>query len=392
MQIVGGTYLETCREPADETLGGSGLRATAALRSVCPDLVLTSAVDVGHRQAAEVMTSGLDIAVEWAERSSPVAFDYWTPISAPTIRGPGATAPELKVDSPAALVFGMIEASASGSAERLVFDPQQPRDLGKPDIPVASGALALVANSAETRSMTGISDLREAAAALLKEAGAEVVVTKQAARGCLVTTSEGQDEVGPWPTETVWPIGSGDVFAAGFAWAWAEQRMDPVDAARIGSRLASRWCGDRNWQPRPEDFQLAEGEFSPVPGRVYLAAPFFSLAQRWLVELVREALIELGGEVFSPLHDVGLGTDEVAEADLAGLNECTAVLALLDGMDSGVLFESGWARRGEVPVVVYTEHGHSNELKMVRGTGAEMCGDLSTAIYRALWASMGLGQ
>lgn len=402
MQIAGGTYLETCREPGGsylktshepitETMAGSGLRAAAALQHICPGLTLKSAIDAESRDHAEAMAAGLGVAADWVERSERVAFDYWTPLSAPTLRGPNAKAPALSITGPAGLVFGMIEATAEAEVERLVFDPQQPQDLGWPDLSgLEAEHLALVANSAETQSMTGETDLATAARRLLQMTPAEVVVTKRAARGCLVTTADDQEEVGVWPTSRVWPIGSGDVFAAGFAWAWAQEHMDPTQAARVGSHLASLWCGEQRWQPTPEDFAVPAGEFLPQDGQVYLAGPFFSLSQRWLVELVRESLLGLGGAVFSPLHDVGYGADEVANRDLDGLNSCTAMLALLDEIDAGVLFESGWARRSELPVIVYTERTDDDQLKMVRGSGAEIYDDLPSAVYRALWASMGL--
>jgi hypothetical protein len=390
MQIAGGTYLETCREPPDETLAGSGLRAAAVLQQMCPDLVLKSAIDAELREQAEATAAGLGVEVAWVERSEPVAFDYWTPLSAPFLRGPNAKASDLHISGGSGLVFGMIESATNVEVERLVFDPQQPKDLGQPDFSVLHAQhLALVANEAETQSMTREVDVATAARMLLETTPAEVVVTKRAARGSLVTTVDGQEEVGLWPTPRVWPIGSGDVFAAGFAWGWAQERLDPVEAARVGSHLASLWCGHRRWQPMAEDFRVPDGEFLPVEGKVYLAGPFFTVSQRWLVELARESLRGLGGAVFSPLHDVGRGADEVAEKDLAGLDECTAMLALLDDVDSGVLFESGWARRGDIPVIVYTEHPDSDELKMVRGSGAQVCDDLSSAVYRALWASMG---
>lgn len=391
MQIVGGAYLETCREPSEETVAGSGIRAAVALNRVCPDLILKSAIDHTLHEHAEAITAGASVNVEWVERSEPVAFHYWTPLSAPTVRGPNATAPQIQISGEAALVFGMIETEASAEVKHLVFDPQQPRDLGPPDLSrLRADHLAIVANAAETRAMTGEDDPAVGARRLLESTAAEVVVTKRAARGCLITTADGQEEVGVWPTSKVWPIGSGDVFAAGFAWAWAHEGRDPAHAARVGSHLASLWCGERRWQPAPEDFEVPAGEFLPGAGKVYLAGPFFTLSQRWLVELARESLLGLGGAVFSPLHQVGRGADEVAEKDLAGLRECTAVLALLDEVDPGAMFESGWARRGEIPVVVYSEQTGDDRLKMVRGTGAEVCGDLSSAVYRALWASMGL--
>lgn len=390
MQVAGGTYLETSRDPATVNLAGSGLRAAGALGIVCPGVVLKTAIDAAGRDEAEVLAGGLQVTLEHVERSEPVAFDYWTPLNAPTIRGPNATAPDLHVTGDAALIFGMVESNVTADVGRLVYDPQQPKDLGAPDLSGLRAAhLALVANAVETASMTGVGDLAEAARQLLDRTGAEVVVTKRAARGSIVTTADGQEEVGLWPTETVWPIGSGDVFAAGFAWAWAQEDMAPVQAARVGSHLASRWCGEQRRQMTASDFQVPDGEFLPQEGRVYLAAPFFTLSQRWLVELVRDSLLGLSGNVFSPLHDVGRGDDEVAVKDLDGLDACSAVLALLDEVDAGVLFETGWARRGGIPVIVYTEHTDDDRLKMVRGSNAEICNDLSSAVYRALWASMG---
>lgn len=391
MQIAGGTYLETCREPRTEMMGGSGLRAAAALQHVCSELTLSSAIDTELRDQAEAMAAGLGVKVNWVERSEPVAFDYWTPLSAPTLRGPNARASSIHIADEAGLVFGMIEAAIEADVEQLVFDPQQPKDLGQPDLSrMKAKRLAVVANSAETKSMTGQADLVAAAKRLLEVTSAEVVVTKRAARGSLVTTADTQEEVGLWPTSQVWPIGSGDVFAAGFSWAWAQEQMNPVEAARVGSHLASLWCGQQRWQPTSEDFNIPAGEFKPKDGQVYLAGPFFTLSQRWIIELARESLLGLGGSVFSPLHDVGLGADEVAEKDLAGLESCTAVLALLDEVDAGVMFESGWARHSEIPVIVYTEHTQDDQLKMLRGSGAEIYDDLSSAVYRALWASMGL--
>lgn len=391
MQIAGGTYLETCREPMSVSLAGSGLRAAAALQLACPDLQLHSAIDDGSHRLAEATAAGLSVEVAWERRTEPVAFDYWTPLSAPTVRGPNAKAPPLKISGTSGLVFGTLETSSEADVEWLVFDPQQPKDLGAPDLSgLKADHLAIVANEIETKSMTGESDLHQAARRLLEISDAEVVVTKRAARGSLVTTEGEQQAVGVWPTRTVWPIGSGDVFAAGFAWAWAERKMNPVESARVGSHLASLWCGQKQWQHSVEELENVSGEFMPNDGCVYLAAPFFSLSQRWLVELARESLLALGGAVFSPLHDVGLGADEVAEKDLAGLDSCTAVLALLDDVDAGVLFESGWARRDKVPVVVYTEHDEDDRLKMVRGSGACVTRDLSSAIYQSLWAGMGL--
>lgn len=395
MIVSGGTYVESCQEArpigSTRTLMGSGPRAASVLRAVASDLGLQTAIDDVHGDEASAVAAGLKLNVSWRERSEPVGFHYWTPLSAPSVTGPRAKATDAAVEGETALAFGMIECETTADTTSLVYDPQQPRDLGPLEglERLKARRLAIVANTAETKAMSGEDDLGAGARKLLDTTPADVVVTKQAARGSLVTTTAGQEHVGPWPTSVVWPIGSGDVFAAGFAWAWGEAGAEPVEAARVGSYAASRWCSRRTLDFTPADFQPGGGEFAPRDGRVYLAAPFFSLGQRWLVELVHQSLVGLGGDVFSPLHDVGVGNDEVAPVDLEGLQDCTAVLALLDEADPGAMFESGWARRGDTPLIVFSEHPDAEALKMIRGTGARVFGDLPTAVYQALWASMG---
>jgi hypothetical protein len=214
-------------------------------------------------------------------------------------------------------------------------------------------------------------------------------VTKAGARGALVTTDTMQQWVGPHPTRSVWPIGSGDVFAAGFAWAWGQEEADPLEAARAASMAAARWCTtERLNLPAAAFREPLSPELAVKDGRVYLAGPFFNVSERWLVALVQESLRSLGGSVFSPLHDVGPGHD-IAAQDLAGLADCTAVLALLDHSDGGTLFEVGWARRAGLPVVGLAEQLDDEAAKMLHGTEVSIFSDLSTAVYRALWASMG---
>ena len=396
MKVAGGAYLEVCREPgergASQTLLGSGMRAAAVLRRVVEDVTLYAAVDEVLRPDAETVATTLGLDVRWGERSEPVAFRYWTPLSAPSVDGPNATTSEpIELAGGTALVFGMLEGRPRADVDGLVFDPQQPRDLGALRLDgLRAERMAVVANTPETRAMAGESDVATAARRLRELSNADVVITKRAARGALVTTADAQELVGPWPTPHVWPIGSGDVFAAGFAWAWLEAGAHPVEAARVGSHAASRWCATRNLDLDSDDFQPGAGQLEPRDGQVYLAAPFFNLPQRWLVELVKDALEGLGGNVFSPFHELGVGEDDVAREDIEGLRHCTAVLALLDDSDAGSVFEAGWANRDGLPTVVYTEHPDREDLKMLRGTGAEVHTDLPTAVYRALWASMGL--
>jgi nucleoside 2-deoxyribosyltransferase len=94
-----------------------------------------------------------------------------------------------------------------------------------------------------------------------------------------------------------------------------------------------------------------------------------------------------GIEVISPLHDIGEGpTELVVPADLAALRRSTAVLALLDGEDSGTLFEVGFARALGKPVIGYAEHPDAEALKMVAGSGCQLFDDVASAIYSLVWS------
>ena len=119
-----------------------------------------------------------------------------------------------------------------------------------------------------------------------------------------------------------------------------------------------------------------------------MAGPFFSLGERWLVETARQGLLDLGAEVFSPLHDVGSGGDEVAKKDLAALRRCKSMLALLDHGDRGTVYEAGFARAQGLDVVGFANDPTANSLKMLRGTGVKVYSDLSTAVYNSVWAGM----
>lgn len=404
MIVVGGTYEERVTVPAHDDIAGSGLRAAAALRSQT-GVHLATALDAASAPAARSAFATLSIDAAVVERDEPVGFRYFTPVSSPSIDGPSARhSSVLAADDDVALVFGMVETGGREiRARRMVLDPQRPRDLAALNLHgITADELTVVANAREARALAPAADsLSAAAGQILANSGAAAVVVKDSACGCLVVTADGATvtRVGPYPTRSVWPLGSGDIFAAGYATAWANG-ADPVEAARVGSGSAAWWCGTRvnrvpaailAGTPANDALDTAAAELVPPDQQplLYLAAPFFSLAERWLVETCRNVLIGLGARVFSPLHDVGPGGDEVARRDLDGLDRSDAVLALLDGWDPGTLYEAGWAHHRGIPVVGFLQGPGHEGTKMLVGTGAELHQDLSSALYRSVWAGQG---
>jgi nucleoside 2-deoxyribosyltransferase len=137
---------------------------------------------------------------------------------------------------------------------------------------------------------------------------------------------------------------------------------------------------------------LASLALEPVratPGRVYLAGPFFTLPQRWLIEEARSHLLSMNLQVFSPFHDVGIGPAEVvAPADLEAFDSCDRMLAFADGGDAGTLFEIGYARARNVPVIVLAEAVPEEQMKMIVGSKCLVTNDFASAIYFTAWADV----
>ena len=90
--------------------------------------------------------------------------------------------------------------------------------------------------------------------------------------------------------------------------------------------------------------------------------------------------------VFSPYHDVGEGeAEDVVPKDIEALDVCDCVFAIVDGLDSGTLFEIGYAVAKGKKVVVYVENETEGTLKMLKGTGCEIESDFTTAVYKTIW-------
>jgi hypothetical protein len=291
----------------------------------------------------------------------------------------------------------MLEGEAEVHGSRVVYDPQsayQPSPFGRNGSTAES--LAILANLREASDLTGRQSLDEVGMALLEEEGAAVVVVKCGPIGARLFSSDGAHDIPAFRTERVFPIGSGDVFAAVFAHHWEESGENPVDAAMAASWATAYYCATRVL-PVPSDPEGLKGVGNALTPtreaearRVYLAGPFFTAAQRWLIEQARAGLKAQGLNVFSPFHDIGLGpAQEVAQEDLAALSDSDVVLAIVDGLDAGTLFEIGYARALGLPVVAFVENEPEEPLKMVVGGGCKVADDFVSAIYQAVWAAVG---
>jgi len=392
MHVVGGTYWEWCREENWNQLFGSGMRACAAIGD---GVKFSTCCSVAHKstleRAAEIYKFEL-ADIQKVEKTIGFFYPY---ALAPPIFDRIENLLSIKVKGEKVLRFGMVECNPVVDAEWVVYDPQSPNN---PEAFSNNGSnaqhLAIVCNRSEARLMTGCAELDESASKLIEKEGAEVVVIKCGGEGAYVFTSADDKELIPaYKTESVWPLGSGDVYSAIFAREWFAG-ADPRVAAASASKGAAFFCGTRQLPVAPEyKSWFASTAPSQITGlklkrqpRVYLAGPFFNMMQRWMIEESRSCLRSQGLDVFSPFHDVGIGpAEQVVPKDVEAIDNCDAMFAIVDHLDSGTLFEIGYATAKGIPVVGFAQDVTDERLKMLLGTGSDVFSDFCSAIYNTTW-------
>ena len=388
MIVAGGSYLEICLRPESRRLFGSGLRAACAVAPLSPGTEFHTYGFEGWVEDIRHSAAAFGCVAYVRSVKDAISFSYDHPLSRAS-RHPLAVARNapIRVQGRTVLRFGFVEGDAIVQGERVVYDPQS-NDPSEAFYSNGSQArsLALVLNEAEAEIVGGRIDVD----GLMKRHHADVVVVKRGPRGASVY-ERGKDpvDVPLYWSDTVFKIGSGDVFSAAFALHWGERELDAAAAADLASRSVAYFV-DGHTLPLIEGlYEDAEPVRAARTGPIYLAGPFFDLAQRWMIEESYRTLLDHGAEVFSPLHEVGTGlsAQAIATADIRGLRECSKVLALLDGADPGTLFEVGYARALDIPVVALAERLEEENLTMIAGSGCDVVKDFATAIYRVLSAS-----
>src|SRR5439155_7873504 len=116
-----------------------------------------------------------------------------------------------------------------------------------------------------------------------------------------------------YKTGFVWPIGSGDVFVSVFTFQWALNGKPAAEAADLASRAAAFYCDRRSLDFGGDAFKTFNPKpFRPKengkPAEVYLAGPFFSMSQNWLIEEAFRALEDRGLIIFQRLNHIERGS------------------------------------------------------------------------------------
>ncbi|MBD8204779.1 PfkB family carbohydrate kinase [Pseudomonas viridiflava] len=394
--IVGGIYGEQCMRPSWDEIYGSAGRAATAIARFGGAVTLHGAVDADQQYVMDSRSALEGFSFHATQVPQGLTFQYLHGLSDPLLMGHKGDSLTLSICEEKVLRFGMIEGSAVIDAEYAVYDPQSPIN---PESFSANGSyakhLALVVNRHEAGLLVGNKSLSSEALAeaVATQEQADVVVLKMGPLGALVYDRGGFSRVPAFRTRNVWKVGSGDTFAGHFAQAWMAEGLSAPEAAARASKATAYYC-DTQGYPTPnqltryhaEPLKPSERFLSGFVPQVYLAGPFFSLAQLWMINQARSDLTALGLKVFSPYHDVGLGSaEEVVQKDLDAIHECDLLFAVGDGLDAGTIYEIGYAKALNRPVVLYAENESAENKKMMEGSGCRITNDYVSAIYQTVW-------
>lgn len=392
IDIVGGIYREECAFPYWDQLYGSAGRAAFALIGHVSSINLHSALANEELVTAKAIFTSEEINLRITPRRQSIGFEYLHCLSVPKVK-PGRNVPQViipPVSGDVIIKFGMLESDPVVSGGHVVYDPQSSLN---PMPFSASGStaqhLAIIANRGEILALAKSSSVDAAVSTLFEAEKAEVIVVKDGINGASVYEAAASSYVPAYVTQNVFTIGSGDVFVAAFALAWAINGVSPAQAADYASRSTADYVETR---------MLPIGSMTSEPaarrpvvkagGHIYLAGPFRELGQRMMVDDAREQLQGLGMSVFSPIHDIGPGTaDIVVKQDLAAIVQCDAVFAILNGSSPGTVFEVGYARALGKPVFCVVQNMRDVDLKLPKGSDAHLHQDYVSALFQIAWRS-----
>lgn len=401
IHIVGGAYEEQCMRPQWHEVFGSAGRAASAIAAIATNgLVHLHCYVDQHTQevmAARCGFEGIQLSQTLVEHVC--RFHYHHGLGSPFIDVPVSSYQPIHVKAPHVVRFAMLEGEAIVDGERVVYDPQNAVNPVPFQVNGSSaGELAVVLNYREALAMTQLRDSSpdELIKAVHTLNCAQIVVMKCGPLGAFVYDGVSLTRISAYASDSVWKIGSGDVFVGHFSYRWLHEGMSAVESAILASKATAIYCetGGFPLASSLKSFSMTEVTASPryLEGyrpTVYLAGPFFTLAQLWLIEQARANLQSFNLNVFSPYHDVGHGSaDDVVEQDLEGIRQSDIIFAIGDGLDSGTIYEIGYARALGIPVIMYCENESSEDQKMMEGSGCVLCSDYVSAIYKALWVAI----
>ncbi|RLA76108.1 MAG: hypothetical protein DRG78_19640 [Epsilonproteobacteria bacterium] len=402
IHVIGGFYNELCLYPQWHYNFGSGARAAAAIAEFGDKICLHSYVHKNKEQEFEYFSKLYKIDSKMIQSSEIINFEYYHSLSKPniyTLNTPIIKQETYSLNEDIIICYGMMEAdNPILNADYVIFDPQSessPSMIFENDSNI--NHLAVILNVEEAKRFTKQDNIDNIAKYLFEHSDIlDVLILKDGPFGAhLFTKDNGYSHIDSYETNNIFKIGSGDIFVAVFSYLWAKDKLTPFEAAQKASLATAYYCNTKILPIGKEMLYSDELNFSKIKihkekfnKTIYLAGPFFSMADRWLIEEAKVQLEKFGANVFSPLHEVGFGEASfVAKEDLTGLDNADILYAVLNNYDPGTVFEIGYAISKKIPVVIFIENETAINMTMFEGSGCMIENDFSSSVYKVIWES-----
>ncbi|WP_412468205.1 PfkB family carbohydrate kinase [Pedobacter sp. KLB.chiD] len=393
ISVVGGTYREIDYDDVAMEIFGSGFRCVKfLLENKCAVEFNTTGSSEVSKFLAENKKVYENFNFDCIEYDEFITFKYSFALDDPTIFPSILNikkSNKIYLTGTNIICYGMLETDFSVEGNKVVYDPQTSikpikfKDIGTAD------ELIYIVNLNEARSIASSEDINEIKWYFFNEENVKAVIIKNGPYGATLYHENDEVQIPSFITDNVNKIGSGDVFTSSFGYYWMEMGLKLEECALYASMSTALYCDKKIYintssGPTFNYKRFANNKLTDIC--IYLAAPFFSIAELILIDKIRNAFLGFGVKVFSPFHDIGLGDDAtIAKKDIEGINKSDIVFCVLDNLDPGTLVEIGYSMGNGKKMIGYHRTCYKPQLTMLNAGDVTIYNNLTTAIYHTIW-------
>jgi hypothetical protein len=398
--VVGGTYREVCLEPFQNQIFGSGLRAVRLLLENTKEQIkfytAGNKITQSHTKSYSDVFEMLSTSVVKSSELLTFKYNFFldNPNIYPNIHSLTSKA-EISVKEDKIICFGMLDANIHLEANKVVFDPQTSKEPVSFINGNTANQLVYIVNSNEARKLSEQKEINDILDYFFDYEKVFALIIKDGPYGAKLFQNKSLiAQVPVYQTNNVFKLGSGDIFTTAFAYHWlSDVELDIKKCVEKASLSTALYCEQGNYNDL-FNYDHIESHLTPLSldtkelstKTIYLAGPIFSLSDQILVDKIRDCFLDFNVQVFSPLHDIGIGNDEqIASSDIDALKNSDIVFAILDGLDSGTFIELGYAMAMGKNIIGYNKLETESSLLMLQCSKIKIYKDLTTAIYQTIW-------
>ncbi|HHW41599.1 MAG TPA: hypothetical protein GXX19_10725 [Syntrophomonadaceae bacterium] len=191
--------------------------------------------------------------------------------------------------------------------------------------------------------------------------GVKIIVTKFGQGGSSIyRQKESRIDIPSFQSNYQFTVGAGDVFNAVFLVTYHNTKdleLSGLSAAAAASVFIESFdFRSTPWNLQEEIKSRRKQFIHPEQAqkiKIYLAGPFFSDGERYMVSQTYHALKKCGFSLFSPWHEDGIVPRLAVKSfkkNINAIKEATLIVALLDYEDPGTVWECGYAYALNKPI------------------------------------------